>query len=431
MDSFRPLIFIGSVFWEFNKEWRLRTLLAEKLRNEFSCKTWLWEENADEQQEKSNDWKKIVSKAIKQSDLVITFYKTRSGTSNDWWSYEIPFYPTDFEIAESVKFGIPLKLYFIKGTSLDDNLKGIKRLFNNDIILDNRPKYCLSETDFILKVMQDVEQFMQYQYFNLKMPILITPIAQNHLEQLEFFYTMLSSQIKSGDYNSAFSLVNLVPDIEQISPISKEEKVLLARCFALLANIYANRTLYRKAVRLVKMSIKLFMELGEWNEMFGQVQALSGIQNMIGLKSARYINEYGFKTTILYRNLTIDFNDSKASILRDMGHYNEALKLIEPDWDITPYSAAKYTYLLARSTRPKGINDAMKLMEDQILPRARTENKNLSYVLNIASELSILDNDYNSAVKFLNESEKICYDLGTLHTKRRILQIHERIPIIY
>ena len=57
-----------------------------------------------------------------------------------------------------------------------------------------------------------------------------------------------------------------------------------------------------------------------------------------------------------------------------------------------------------------------------------TEVLLLAYVLNIASEISILDNDYNSAMKFLDEPEKICCDLGILHTKKRILQIRERIP---
>lgn len=419
-------VFISSVFYEDNNEWQLRRTLAEKLRKA-NYNTWLWEEDGEKEQKKGKCWLDIIPEAINNSDLLITFYKSRAGNS-DWFNKIIPFLPTDYEIALAIKYGVPLKIYFINNKIQDDNLKGVKALYAESIIIGDKPTYCINEEDFINKVLHDIHLFSLSGIATLETSLMNLPCTELQSNDIELMQFLISSQINSGDYLSGHSLVKVNLDIDSYFPITKEEKVLKARSLAIHGNVYANRKLYLRAIRLVLKSIRLFMEVGEWNEMFGQIQALSGIQNMAGIKTARFLNAYGIRSTQVYKNLAQGYNDSKASIYRDLGLFDEALKLCEPYWEDSTYSAAKYAHLLSQSSRKNGLNDSRKLMEDEIIPRARSENNSLSYVLNEASIIAIGDNDISSANKYLNESETICDKLGLLHTKKRISQIRKRIP---
>jgi hypothetical protein len=113
-----------------------------------------------------------------------------------------------------------------------------------------------------------------------------------------------------------------------------------------------------------------------------------------------------------------------------MKNYDEAFNLFtEDELEKSPYSAAKYAHLQGLTNNGRNVNMARKLIEYNILPRARKENRDLAYVLREAAILAIKDCDISSANRLLNEAEVLCDKMGTIHTKNKIIQIRQKIII--
>lgn len=413
-------IFISSVFFEEGKDWNLRKEISTSL-NKLGHETWLWEENGVDEQKKSfKNWCEIISEAILASDLVVTFYKNRAGDLS-FFHKDIPFLPTDYEIALAIKTNTPVYLYFIKGYSVTYELKGVRSLFFNKIIVQKPPTFCNSESEFIPKVISDVNKLTSPT--EIISIITLEDNVENFTNWIENALFETSLFLNINDYKTAYKVIESATIFSKVIPQTKQEKTLLARYFANCAKIHANQANYKKAIVNARKSIRLLLEIGEWNEVFSQIQALSGIQNMAGFKSAKYLNEYGIRSVRNFKNLQIEYNDSKASILRDLGYYNEALKLIEKDWDNSTYSAAKYAHLIGFSSQRNSLDIARSLLEETILPKARDEEKYLAYVLRESAIIAIKDNDLDAANNYLNESEYICQEMGMLHIKKSILNI--------
>src|SRR6185437_4034360 len=393
-------IFIGSVFVDNHMEWSLRKRVSQEL-NCLRHNTWRWEvEGEKEHSTNRRVWTSIVESAVYSSDLVIIFYKTSAG---DPTRSEFPFYPTDFELVSAVKFGKPLRLYIINTSIVDENLKDVLALFEDEIIIGNTPRYCQDENDFISKVLTDVIKLKE----GSSIIKIITPFSNIIFpkETLEdFIECILPYDINSGNYKEAYSSL-LKVNLEKFVPIQKQEKVLMARYLGMCANIYSNQALYPKAIIAARKSIRLFMEAGEWVCLFSQIQALSGILNAAGIKSALNINSYGNMSIRLskYSHLEPMFLDSRASILRDAGQFKDALKLIKYDWEESPYTGAKYAHLLGFSSSSK-IDEARVIIEGNILKLARTQNKDVAYVLKEAAILAVRNKDNGSALKFIYEA---------------------------
>lgn len=420
-------VFIGSVFYDNGKYWELRLKITNKLK-EHHHETWLWEENGEKEQKenKGKHWTQIVSDAIRLHDVIITFYKTDAGDFS--YRNEMPFFPTDYEMAESIRHGTSLRLYIIKGKSKDE-LRGVKTLYTNRITIGSKPIYCSDEMDFINKVLRDIEKLSANRIQTIRRNFIMLPFEELKPDHwFDNLHTILQGQLSCSDYETAFKLLEMHSEIQKYTPKTKAQKILMAECLGDFANIYANRAMYSAAIKSSLKSIRLFLETGEWNKTFGQIQALSGIQNMAGIKLAYWLNAYGYRTINLYKDLASGFRDSKASILRDLKKYDEAIKLFtEEDLEKSPYSAAKYVNLQGLTHKGKNVNKARKTMEDNILPWARNENRDIAYVLRGAALLSIMDGDIFSAKNFLNEAEDLCDKYGTIHTKKGIIQLRQTI----
>jgi len=95
------------------------------------------------------------------------------------------------------------------------------------------------------------------------------------------------------DYWSAAALAQGVP----LSPVwnDKPNKCEYARLLSLCANTWANQAQYMRAQKCSRLAIRLYMECGYANELFAEIQALSGILNMADqVTDAYWVNTYGF-----------------------------------------------------------------------------------------------------------------------------------------
>lgn len=388
---------------------------------ELNQKPWLYEiEGIREQNNTFLTPFQIVSRNIRSSDLVVTYYKQRVGSMFENNNL-IPFYATDFEINEAIKNDIPIKLYII-GSNHTIRLKGILSLYTNPLI-NIETVYCINEEEAIENTIKDLKSENKILLYNsIATPNNIEFKVDKIGNWLCEFRQELIKYVSQGNYKLAYLKTSQNPYFDNIKPKSKEEKFLKGQCLAICANIFANISKYNVAIEFAFKSIRLFMEIGDLINMFRQIQALSGIQNMASNNSARWINSYGFRSIKIYNEISMEYRDSRASILRDMGRYKEGLLLLEEnsDWEKSPYSAAKYAHMLGHSKKTNCISTSRKLIEYEILPWARNENKNLPYVLREAGILAILDNDIYSANLYFTESEKICLSMGNIHTLNTI-----------
>ncbi|GAB2971668.1 hypothetical protein GCM10027049_01560 [Mucilaginibacter puniceus] len=390
----------------------------------------MWEENGVQEYEKSKrNWKLIVSEAISSCDVVVTFYKNSAGDESRL--FEIPFFPTDYEIALSIKHGVPLCLYIINGKAVSDALKGVLALFGNQNIINSKPSFCHSEEAFVKQLLFDLKALCSKR--TLYSNILVQEYSDFRvLHDLESYIEIISALRHSGEYQLGYELIRQNTDFLKFIPRTAEEKILKARGLALWANIYANRALYQRAINCLTQSIRLSLETSDYLSTFRYVQDLSGICNMAGMPRAVHLNNYGCNSTKVYKELKADYIDSKASIFRRMGEFEYAFNLLQrdSDWEKSPYSAAKYTFLKGVSGNKCYLNQSRDTMEKHILPWAKDKNKSVAYVLREAAMLAIEDSDMQSALRFLNEASDISESLGSTHTLIMINKIRNLYPKI-
>lgn len=422
----RIQVFLSSVFYENGIAWPLRENVANKLEEQ-QYNVWRWEKQGEYATTGTGrTGQEIIAEAIKQSDVLVAFYKSRAGNVF-FEGPQVPFYATDFEIVEAIGRGIPVRLYIVKsGLEIEDELKQVLSLLKQPTIIDGYPRYCDCEEHALQLVLRDIKElFMHALYDNRSIRLLDNELVAIDPEEAEFYLTL---QSESGNYGVAYTMLSGYANLEQAKPKARKAKILFARYFSRCANIYANRAEYKKAVRFSLKTIRLLLEAREWNEMFGQIQALSGICNMAGMQSSWLLNTYGYKAVRQYPNLASAYNDSRASILRNAGRYEEARILLENDWEQSPYSGAKYAHALSFSPGRNSISKARNMIHDHILPDARLKGSSVEYVLRQAAVLAIRDMDFISAKKFLDEAETIAVNLGALHALLNVEQIRRGLP---
>lgn len=415
--------FISSPFREDNIFWPIR----EKIRlclGQMGHQPWAWEvegklEKDSQPSKRSED---IISEAIGKSGFLIVVYKTSAGGLFDT-TPTLRVYATEFEIIEAIKLGIPILFYVIQSSAREKELKNTISVFGRKIILDDRPKYCKDEKSLIERLRLDV-QMLGIRKGN----IIHLPFQSNqNSDELNIMHTIISSNLACEEFRLALGIIEKSPQVTSFFPQTKDEKVLFARYLKDCGKIYAHSGKYRKAIQAVRRSIRLLMECGAYNDLFVHIEVLSGIYNMAGYNLAKFVNGYAQRGIKISKELAIRLRDSEASILRDHGEFQKALNRIEEDQDQTPYSGAKFAHLLSLTGQHRCIDRARYMLENNLLPRARMEGRDLEYVLRNAGIVAKIDGHGDQALLFLDEAAEICAQKGALHTKIGIENVRRAI----
>lgn len=413
------ICFLGSPFTEpVGAEWPARKRLYDRLRAAGHT-PWLYEKEGEGAEDPSD----VIARAIEMADVVILFFKTRAGSR----FLGGPFLGTDYEYWEARRLRKPTYLYLV-GHVREPSLNAALSLLSDPLLLLRAATVVETDGDELIQaVVSDVESEARIRLLsNCKDSSREDrPLVDVDRSWLERELGVL--QVSAGlNLWTAVKEANRIP-IEPQSHIDPRLRRLYANVLDVCGGILGNQWQYDKAIRAKKLSIRYFNECGATKEMFGQIQALSGILNMARLPDAVRANEYGFSAALRsYPELVPAFHDSRASILarfRNPGaareHIRQAIEMDGPN----PYLLSKYARAIAASRKSADISLASRIIFEEAMPMARDQDRSLGYTLRDAAFIALINREFSLAASTIAEAEADCLKRGELHTLAGVKQV--------
>ncbi len=423
-------VFISSPFNEPRSlHWAIRRKLYDQLH--FSGFTpWMWEKEGEVAKARhgSSD-ASIILDAISRSDFLVAFFENRAGSylpeAAFGGSPTEPFHATVFEICHARKLGKPVHLYIV-GHSYKASLASILSILADPLLLPNHAKILDTEEKLPNAVIAGLLQALRVAAHSKT----ATPDLDNfdvvRLESdLAFMYSA----------KTVWQAVNHARQIPLITNpnISSETKRLYAQTLATAAGILANQTAYDDAINSATLSVRYFLELGLWPEMYSQIQALSGILNMAGCSQAAKVNRFGLIPALRsYTHLQPAYFDSAGSILMRSGNWRSAHRYLRKvsAQEPRPYTQSKYAAAIAASRETRDLDEATRILRCEALPAARRSGESLAYTLRHTASLAISLEEFREARILLEEAATESLRLGTLHTLVRIRRLETLVDLL-
>jgi hypothetical protein len=273
-------VFISSPFQEpKGKEWRIRRQLYDLLDRP-PYKPWLYDVEGNREVEstgKPSDL--IIREAIEQADVIVCFFKHRMGS---WMQSNLrsgPFHGTDDEIFWARQSSKPVLLYKI-GDDPEPLLRGFWELFQDSRILPHAVRKLARDEELLKQALHDLDECWSTAS-PLSLPGIrigdtngLSPEIPDILTLEKIRDDLLAARSRD-DLCAAERIAATVPLIEE-SRLSKAVKLSYAALLADCGNVWANRTSFDRAIPAEQLSIRYYLEAGDWQSMFSQVLSLSG-----------------------------------------------------------------------------------------------------------------------------------------------------------
>jgi tetratricopeptide (TPR) repeat protein len=422
-------IFLSSPFSEpRGQPWQVRRKLYDSLRS-LGFRPWSWEEDGERAKARLA-WSDadILVQALRQCDIVVAFFRNRAGSYLPAEAFSRtpiePFHATVFEIFHARNLGKPIHLYIV-GNHYKASLSSILSLITNPLLI----------TDYV-KVVEDEEYLEEAVVANFLQLRAVDAPPKQYLAVPDLDMNSLEARLRS--FQSAKTLWEAKPLADQIplvngARLADRTKRLYAELLAKSANVFANQTAYNQAISAATLSVRYFIELGSWPEMYSQVQALSGILNMAGRPDAERVHHFGLIPAMRsYPNLLPSYFDSAGSILMRSGRWRSARKWLKKvaEADPSPYSQSKSAIAVAGSGELSDIGEASQILYSVALPNARRSGQSLAYTLRHAAALAIAQSETKMARGFLSEASAECLRTGTLHTLQNIRKLNTLLDLL-
>jgi hypothetical protein len=387
---------------------------------------WLYEIDGKRYKRSGLNEKEKIIDGISRCDLVVALYRFRVGSR----MREQPiFYGTDFELFQARRLGKPVLLYVL-GPCHSRRLRGLLEIYAHPLVMPDGISWCNSERELPTILAYDISVYA-------KSFLLRSRIHESKLKSeavldrgfLEKTHDTLAEMRRRQDYWSAVELASQIPPLP-VDHLPTREKSTYANIMSLCANAWSNQRNYDLAENYSRLAIRSYLELGLTFEMFAEVQCLSGILNMGDRVSQAYeVNTYGRLAASaargeVFNSLSDTYYDSRASILRKMGHWSRAQftlrKVFPPSGDASPYTYSKYATML-NSAGDRTL--AERIVNDVALPLAKQSGESLGYVARDAAMIAITTGEFGRAVPLLLEAEEDCIKHGTLHTLAQVQRL--------
>jgi Domain of unknown function (DUF4062) len=418
------IVFISSPFSEpRGTKWLIRRRLYERL-NSPPYKPWIYEiEGKREEKENSKAPDRIIREAIEGSDVVVCFLKQRLGS---WMQTDFasgPFHGTDDEIFWARQSNKPVLLYRI-GDAAQPLLRGFWELFEDSRILPHVVRNLTNEEDLLEAVPSDLNEcWVRSSRLFLPASVVDDATGLPEIPDLLALEKIRESLLaaRQRDLYSAEQVAATVPLIEE-PRLPRNVKLKYAALLADCGSVWANRACYDRAITAEHLSIRYYLEAGDWQSMFTQALSLSGILNMASQPRAQFVYRYSTRTIFHMpelHHLMAACHDNKASILMTSGHWvaahahmAQARKELDEE---SPYTLSKYAISMA-AARPGKLSEANTILFDEALSIARRKNRDLGYTLKWAAILALQQKERSKARAFIDEGVQECLRFGNRHT---------------
>ena len=420
----RLRVFISSVFCEpYGRRWDLREKLYDILRQAMH-EPWLFEKEGEELKKQGISATRAILHGIEGSDAVLAVYRTRAGSV----MRREPFYGTDFEVLNAIRLNKPVHLYVI-GERHDRKLKNVLGILGDNIILPSGAIRVSSEGEVLDRVLADLHSPSYAGRETETTRVLYDPVLN-----CEELYRQIAGLTSSEDYRGAVGYAEDVGVFNDpyINPDKCGDKHAYARLLGLCANVWANRACFTKAVKAAKRSVRLFMELGDWHQMYAQIQAASGILNMQGHGSAEWWNAFGRNQALRkFHELVPAFNDSRGSIMIRKGDLRSAKNLLQSAYEATgsAYNLSKYAAVSAALGGHRDVDEAQRWLE-QARSIARGSGVSVGYVARHAAALAIRTGDFELSKRYLAEGIEYCEQKGLVHTMLMLRREQAKLSLL-
>ena len=224
-----------------------------------------------------------------------------------------------------------------------------------------------------------------------------------------------------------------VPLIREVAGLSKSTKRTYAQVLARAANVSANQNLYDRAIEAATLSVRYFLELGSWFDMYAQIQALSGILHIARRPQAKRVNHFGLIPALrMYQGLRSAYYDSAASISMESGNWRSARRLLKQiaAHDQRTYTQSKFAATLAASPESFDRREAGRIFYSVALPEARRSGEFLGYTLRHTASFAIGERDFHTASVLLREAEEDCVRRGELYSLRMVRRLEGLLGLL-
>ena len=281
-------VFLSSPFSERRGHlWLVRRQLYDRLRM-CGFKPWMWEEEG-EREKARHGWTDttILLEALKGCDVVVAFFKNRAGSYLPDEAFQKPTYEpflgSVFEICHARALGKPVHLYAV-GHSYKASLASVLSVLADPLLLPDHAKILGSETELPDAVTE-----------KLLTSLAVVAPEPTRVLHLDLDPTWLE-ETRSASMESAATFWEAsyhAAQVPLVRGLRLPTRPADAEVLAAAAGVLANQASYDRAIEAATLSVRCFLELGSWFEMYAEIQALSGILNMAGRPNAERVNHFG------------------------------------------------------------------------------------------------------------------------------------------
>jgi tetratricopeptide (TPR) repeat protein len=381
---------------------------------------WMWEREGEAEKAKSGKSDaEILLDGLKHSDIVVAFFKNRAGSYLPEQAFQAaipePFHASVFEICHARALGKPVHLYVV-GEKYKASLACILSILADPLILPDHAEIVASEEELRDAVLRRLHPKSRV-------------ISLNPSEEFDLLCESLNLESQIVGLRSALTFwdginyAKRIPLISDLNLVPSKTKRLYAEALSSAAGVMANQAAYDRAIQAATLSVRSFLELGSWYEMYSEIQALSGILSMAGRSQAVRVNHFGLIPAMrAYPDLQSSYLDSAGTILMRAGNWRAARKWLRRVslQDPSPYALSKYAATLVASGKVHDLDEAESTIHIHALPYAELTGASLGYTLRHAASLAVAQNEMGSAKSLLDRAEKECLRTGALHTLRGI-----------